>query len=134
MGCGLIHVDRIVLRRIWSEKMKKTVFIDTNMPNSDGSYYIDEIIINGRGLKNGDEVIAYQEGEEWDAVITFNDGKWGVELKSHAMIVSDEKQHGYREGFWEGYYCQVMNLFNVLKQAKISQEELNFIINKMYRN
>jgi len=110
--------------------MKKTVFFDTNMPNSDGSYYVDEIIITGKNLEVGDEVIAYQEGEEWEAIITYNDG-WGVKLASSATEISVEKETGYKEGFWEGYYCQLLNLTKVLKQVEISEKDVYFILSKM---
>jgi len=111
--------------------MKKTVFFDTNMLNSDGSYYIDVLTIEGRGFKNGDEVIAYQEGEEWDAIIILNDGIWGVQLISLARKISEEKRIGYEEGFWGGYYAQQLRFSAILKQVKLSKEDLNKILEKM---
>lgn len=111
--------------------LKKTVFIDTNILNSDGSYYLDKVLVNGRGLKAGDEVIAYQEGEEWDAKIIFINDSWGVEINSPARTISMEKQTGYNEGFWEGYYCQLLNISKVFEQLNISRDKLDSLFRYM---
>jgi len=112
--------------------MKKTLFIDTNISNPDGSYFVNERVIISRGLKIGDEVTAYQEGEEWDAVVTYTFGTWGVAIRSSCRAVSDEKQVAYGEGFWEGYYCQLSNLSKVLGQVDIPQDKIEYIVKKMH--
>ena len=114
--------------------MRKVVFFDANMINPDNSYFLDEIIIKGKNLKSGDIVTAYQEGEEWDGIIIESNNAWGVELISEAKEVSLEKAIGYKEGFWEGYYCNIINLTKVLNQVNINQGDINFILEKMSTN
>ena len=71
---------------------RKAVFIDTNLLNHDGSYYLDLMLASVKRLKVGDIVVAYQDDEEWDAQICFNNNKWGVRLTSEARIISYERK------------------------------------------
>lgn len=47
----------------------KTLFIDTNMGNSDGSYFIHDIEVKSMQLKPGETVIAYQDDDMWTAEV-----------------------------------------------------------------
>ena len=112
------------------DKMKKIIFFDTNMSNLDGSYHIDEIVIRRKKIKAKDKVIIYQDGEEWDAVVTYSENNWGVKIISEARRVSEDKRNAYTEGFWEGYYCKLANLRKVLGEFHLSQEDIDSIENR----
>ena len=112
--------------------MKKIVFIDTNMPNQDYSYYIHEIVAIGKSITAGDEIIAYQDGEEWDAIVTFKDGVWGASITSSVREISRNKEIGYIAGFWHGYYSHLVAIKNLLEQTNLSQATKDSIRNKLH--
>lgn len=109
-----------------------TVFIDTNICNKDGTYYIDHIVAKGKKLQIGEYVIAYQEDEEWDAQVSYDGNNWGIIILSEARTISSDRRRGHVEGFWEGYYCQLRNFFKVLEQVGIKKEIIQEALNQFY--
>lgn len=105
----------------------KTLFIDANFSNGDDSLFISEFIAKNMDLKVGERVIAYQDGDSWDAEIFLSNGKWGVKLISDTKEISKDRQEGHREGFWEGYYVQSINILRVLKNLNYSSSEIEII-------
>lgn len=105
----------------------KTIFVDTNSINENGSLCINELIIKNLGLEVGEKVIAYQDEDSWEAQIVFLENQWGVELISDTREVSRERQEGHQEGFWEGYYVQSINLLRVLKDLNFSANDIEKI-------
>ena len=109
----------------------KSIFIDTNSINENGTLYISELIVKNMGLQKGEKVIAYQEEEYWEAEIVYTDNCWGVVLLSDAKKVSKERQEGHEEGYQEGYYVQSMRLLRVLQNLNYSAEEIEKIKEKL---
>lgn len=100
----------------------KYVFIDTNLINNDGSYYIWDGDIKTKKLNVGDEVIAYQEKDSWVAEIVVSDNGYGVVLKSEAKEITDERFEGHVEGFNDGMSVQKQMTINVLENLEIAPE------------
>ncbi|MBQ8262785.1 MAG: hypothetical protein IJZ00_10905 [Lachnospiraceae bacterium] len=113
------------------EKEKKTVFVDTNDINSDGSLRVSEYVINGKGLVAGEEVIAYQDDNFWEAEVIKSADGWGVSLKSTTQMISRERQEGHKEGFWEGFYVQSARIVQVLNDLNYSEEEIRELRSKL---
>lgn len=112
--------------------MLNIVFIDTNMRNEDGTYYIDNTIAKGKRLQIGERVVAYQDDEEWDAQILCNGNNWGVKILSEARMISNDRKVGHEEGFWEGYYCQLRIFFKILEEVGIKKEIIREVFNRFY--
>lgn len=110
---------------------KRSVFVDTNSVNTDGSYVIHEIEIRSRGLEPGDTVIAYQDADKWEAEITFADDVWGVKLKSEAKEVSRERQEGHTEGFTQGVCLQKINTIKILKLLNAPEKLVEQVMAKL---
>lgn len=98
---------------------RKVINIDTNSVNNNGSIFVHEIIAQYMKLKNGETVIAYQESDEWDAEVLFENGQCGIILKSDARPVSLERQRGHSEGFMSGRYIQTAIIFNILEEMDV---------------
>lgn len=96
--------------------------MDTNSTNNNNFYYIDELIIKSKDLKEGNTVIAYQEDDEWDAEVAFINNRWGVMLKSEARTISKERYEGHQEGYWEGCYSERKILLQLLEKLQASEE------------
>jgi len=111
---------------------KKVVFIDTNSLNSDGSCYIDEEFIKFLGLKENDEVIAFQDKDEWDGKIVYNDLHWGVQIVSETRNISLERYKGHQEGFWHGYYHQKITLLHVLERCGATEDLIDQVKGNMH--
>lgn len=109
----------------------KTIFIDTNLVNDNGSVKIDEFIINNMELQKGERVFACQEGDCWEAEIVYEDTCWCVKLLSETKEVSKERQMGQEEGFWNGYYVQSMRMLRVLQSLNYSSEEIKKVKEKL---
>lgn len=108
---------------------KEFLFIDTNSTNYEGMYFVNELEIKSKNLNIGDLIIAYQDNEEWDARILFNDGKWGVTLESEARVISNERYEGQQEGYWRGCYSERIILLRLLESLHAS-DELILEVNK----
>lgn len=109
----------------------KSIFIDLNSVNDNGSYRINELVVKNMKLKTGDKVIAYQDFDSWEGEIIFEEGNWGVVLVSSASEISKERQEGHKEGFWDGYYLQSVRIIRVLEALNYSTIEINIIRNKL---
>ena len=109
----------------------KTIFVDTNSVNENGTLYIHEIIVKNMGLQIGERVIAYQESDFWEAEIVFDDNNWGVVLNSDTKEVSKERQEGQTEGYWRGYYMQCITIIRVLEDMNYSVTEIEAIKTKL---
>lgn len=109
----------------------KTIFIDTNSVNEDGSYYLDEIVIQGLGISVGERVIAYQDEDSWEAEVVMCGEKWGATLVSDSRQISPERQEGHAEGFWQGYYVQGRRLIYVLEQLNYSAKAIDEIKDRL---
>ena len=109
----------------------KTIFIDSNSVNEDGSYYIDELLIKNMRLCVGEKVIAYQDADAWEAEITLCGDKWGAVTVSDGREISPERQEGHAEGFWWGYYVQSKRLVHVLEQLNYSAKAIEEIKEKL---
>lgn len=94
----------------------KFIFIDTNMRNNDGSYYIDDNDISRKQLDVGDIVIAYQEKDMWKAEIVLSENGYGVILKSVTSEISDERFEGHKEGFDNGQSIQKLRTIKLLQR------------------
>lgn len=110
---------------------KRSVFVDTNSLNNDGSCAIHEIEIRSRGLEPGDTVIAYQDADKWEAEITFVDDVWGVKLLSETEEVSQERQEGHAEGFAQGVCLQKILTIRILKLLNAPQSLIEQVVEKM---
>jgi len=110
----------------------KIVFIDTNSINSDGSCFIHTEYINSLNLKEGDDVIAVQDDDEWDGKVVFFDNCWGIKIMSNARLISSDRYKGHKEGFWWGYYHQKIVLIQILEQYGASAELLNYVKERMH--
>ena len=100
----------------------KYVFIDTNLMNEDGSYYIWDGYVKSKKLKIADEVIAYQEKDSWLAEIVVSNKGYGIALKSEAQEISNERYEGHIEGFNYGINVQKHITINVLENLEIDPE------------
>lgn len=109
----------------------KTIFIDTNMINEDGSYFIPDIIIRKRGYLVGDIVTAYQDTDAWKAKIVNTNGTWGVELLSEAEQISDDRYEGHQEGFAEGVLVQNLNIIRVLQDQDVPANIIEAVKRKL---
>lgn len=118
----------------WKPERKiemKTIFVDTNSVNENGTLRIHEIIVKNMGLQIGEKVIAYQDSDWWEAEIVFENDNWGVVLNSDTYEVSKERQEGHTEGFWEGYYIQCVGIILVLEKLNYSETEIERIKSKL---
>ena len=111
--------------------MKKTVFIDTNMVNEDGSYFISDIIIRKRKYVVGDIVTAYQDYDAWKARIVNTDGTWGVELLSDAETISDDRYEGHQEGYAFGAYIQNLAMIRILQNLNVPSDLIETVKQKL---
>lgn len=109
----------------------KTIFVDTNSLNENGTLCINEIIINNMELHHGEKVIAYQDADSWEAEIVYADHKWGVVLLSDAKEISKERQEGHQEGFWGGYHLRSIQLIRVLEDLNFSADVIQDVRNKL---
>lgn len=105
----------------------KSVFIDTNILNENGSVQIHEVIARALDLENGETVIAYQEDEFWEANVVKEKNSWGVQLVTEAGTVSSERLEGQKEGFREGLFVQMLRVIKVLQSQGYSDEEIEKI-------
>jgi hypothetical protein len=123
-GVGIVvnkdpYVER--LRILIDAKRQRTIFFDTNVHNSNGSYSVHQIVAGAMDLTIGEIVTAIQDNEEWDAKVVSSGGEWGLELLSGAREVSTEKRRGHIEGFQKGVYCQQGFLSNVLARLDLDE-------------
>lgn len=109
----------------------KTIFIDTNSVNEDGSYYIDELLIKNIKLSVGEKVTAYQDADAWEAEIVLCGDKWGAVPISGSREISPDRQEGHTEGFWWGYYVQSKRLVNVMEHLNYSAKAIDEIKEKL---
>ena len=101
---------------------RKIIQIDTNSVNDNGNIFVQEIIAKYMKLKDGEAVIAYQESDEWDAEVIFENGQCGIILKSDARTISLERQKGHSEGFWSGVYLQTSIIFHTLDAMDVDMQ------------
>ena len=97
----------------------KFIFIDTNMRNKDGSYYIDDNDIFRKQLVVGDIVVAYQEKDMWKAEIVLSENGYGVILKTETNEISDERFEGHKEGFDNGLSVQKLRTIKLLQRLHV---------------
>lgn len=109
----------------------KSVFIDTNNQNDDGTLKVHEFVIHNLNLQNGEKVIAYQEEDYWEAEIVCKNNCWSVKLLSETKEVSKERQLGQEEGFQHGCLVQNMRLLQVLQNLGYSAEEIERVKQKL---
>lgn len=109
----------------------KSVFIDTNFVNDNGTLKINEFMIANLGLQNGERVLAYQEEEYWEAEIVYEDNVWSVKLLSDAKNLSKERQIGHAEGFQQGCLVQSMRMLQALQSLEYSAEEIEKVKQKL---
>ena len=109
----------------------KSIFIDTNWQNEDGSIKLHELIVKNMDLQPGERVIAYQEEDWWDAEIVQKEDCWSVEILSEPKRVSKERQEGHTEGYMEGIYVQSMRVFRTLELLNYSKEEIERVKEKL---
>lgn len=109
----------------------KSVFIDTNFVNDNGTLKINEFMIANLRLQNGEQVIAYQEEDYWEAEIVYEDNVWSVKLLSDAKNLNRERQIGHVEGFQQGCLVQSMKLFQTLQSLDYSAEEIEKVKQKL---
>lgn len=108
-------------------KKLKSIFIDTNFVNDNGSIKVHDMVIKNMELQHGEKVIAYQEGEYWEGEIVYADNCWSVELLSDTKEISKERQEGQKEGYLEGIYIQSMRFFQAMRMLNYSEEEIEKI-------
>lgn len=94
---------------------KKFIFIDTNMQNNDGSYFVSDYDIKSKQLEVGDAVTVYQETDMWNGEIVLSEGGYGVVLKSEAVEINPERYEGHKEGFAEGESVQKAGTIKLLE-------------------
>lgn len=109
----------------------KSVFIDTNFVNDNGTLKINEFMIANLGLQNGERVLAYQEEDYWEAEIVYEDNVWSVKLLSDAKNLSKERQIGHAEGFQQGCLVQSMRMLQALQSLEYSAEEIEKVKQKL---
>ena len=109
----------------------KTIFVDTNSVNENGTLRIHEIIVKNMGLQVGEKVIAYQDSDWWEAEIVFENDNWGVVLNSDTYVVSRERQEGHDEGYWHGYYMQCARGILLWEKLNYSETEIEKIKAKL---
>lgn len=109
----------------------KTISIDTNNVNENGTLYVSEVVIKGMKLQAGEKIIVYQENDSWEAEVIFQDDEWGIKLTSDSKEISYERQEGHMEGFWEGYYLQSIRLLRVLNSLNLSNDIIEKIKEKL---
>ena len=109
----------------------KSIFIDTNWQNEDGSIKLHELIVKNMELQPGEKVIAYQEEDWWDAEIVQKEDCWSVEILSEPKRVSKERQVGHIEGRQYGIYMQSISLLRVLQNLNYSAEEIEKVKEKL---
>ena len=116
------------------EVIMKSIFIDTNFVNDNGTLRINEFMIDNLRLQNGERVLAYQEEDFWEAEIVYEDNVWSVKLLSDAKNLSKERQIGHEEGFQNGCYVQSMRLLHALQNLGYSAEEIEKVKQKLGLN
>ena len=101
---------------------RKVINIDTNLVDNNGYIYIHEIIAKCMHLSDGESVIAYQDEDEWDGEIFFDNGQYLIKLISDVRTIPLERQRGHMEGFSCGRYVQTAIIFNILDEMNLDYE------------
>ncbi|MCM1508923.1 MAG: hypothetical protein NC177_17585 [Ruminococcus flavefaciens] len=83
---------------------KKIIMVDTNSINSYGQYKLQNHNAEYFRLKDGMEIIAYDDEDVWEAKVCYNPSaeyyeKWGIELGETIQILTEEE----RKWQWAGY-------------------------------
>ena len=94
---------------------KKFIFIDTNVQNNDGSYFVSDYDIKSKQLEVGDAVTVYQETDMWNGEIVLSEGGHGVVLKSEAVEINPERYEGHKEEFAEGESVKKAGTIKILE-------------------
>lgn len=55
----------------------------------------------------------------------------GAVLTSDTKEISEERQIGHREGFWQGYYLQSIRLIRVLEDLNYSTDDIKKVREKL---
>ncbi|MFB5676359.1 hypothetical protein ACE3NQ_08155 [Paenibacillus terreus] len=106
---------------------RKIILIDTNFCNPDtGQPVVPPLVIEKFGLSVGDNVVTYQDEDEWEGVIHFDssqqeDLQWYIELDpgTHKEASSERvigRDEDYRNGVADG---------ELIARIKIAEELLN---------
>lgn len=109
----------------------KSLFIDTNLINKNGSIQISDVLVKNLDLQPGEKVIVYQDADSWQAEVVHDKNYWGAMLISEAREIGKERKEGQEEGFWEGYYTQSIRLLKVLEQLEYSVADIEKIKNRL---
>lgn len=84
---------------------KRIIKVDSNSVNSYGQYRLSNHGAEYFGLKDGMEIIAYDDEDVWEAKVCYNPDaeyyeQWGIELGETIQILNKEE----RKWTWAGYY------------------------------
>lgn len=84
---------------------KKIIMVDSNSVNNYGQYKLWNHDAEYFGLKDGMEIIAYDDEDVWEATVHYNPEaeyyeQWGIELGETIQILNKEE----RKWTWAGYY------------------------------
>lgn len=84
---------------------KKIIMVDSNSVNNYGQYRLRNHDAEYFGLKDGMEIIAYDDEDVWEATVHYNPEaeyyeQWGIELGETIQILNKEE----RKWAWAGYY------------------------------
>ena len=114
------------------ERIKmKSLFVDTNCVNENGSICINDIVIENMKLDAGEKVIVYQDADSWEAEIVHDNNKWGCVLSSNARKISQERLEGQQEGFLNGCLLQSYWMLLILKELNYSASDIEIVKAKL---
>ena len=77
----------------------KSLFIDTNLINKNGSIQINDMLVKNLDLQVGEKIIVYQDADSWQAEVVYDKNCWSVMIISEAQAIKEEHKQGHEEGF-----------------------------------
>lgn len=105
---------------------KKIIMVDSNSVNNYGQYRLRNNDAEYFELKDGTEIIAYDDEDVWEATVHYNPSadyyeQWGIELGEIIQILNKEE----RKWTWAGYYNGI-STGKWFKEVEIAEKLMDF--------
>lgn len=105
---------------------KKIIMVDSNSVNNYGQYRLRNHDAEYFELKDGTEIIAYDDEDVWEATVHYNPSadyyeQWGIELGETIQILNKEE----RKWAWAGYYNGI-STGKWFKEVEVAEKLMDF--------
>lgn len=105
---------------------KKIIKVDANSVNSYGQYRLWNNDAEYFGLKDGMEILAFENPDLWNAVVHYNPSvnyreQWWVELKEHVNTITETESEWSTRGYFNG-----MCTGEYFKEVEVARKLVDF--------